>query len=145
MGPGLYPGIIGAPMDLSTLTPGQALVDQELTLSPEASAAYRGAVADANGLYDERRVVPPVALAALAFAAVMDAVKLPAGAVHAGQELEFSSAAEPRASLWCTASVGDNGVRGGNRLLSLRLQVTNEGEPVVSGRTSIIVPGETVA
>ena len=79
----MYPGIIGAPMDLSTLTPGQTLVDQELTLSAEASAAYRGAVADANSFYDERRFVPPVALAALAFAAVMDAVKLPAGAVHA--------------------------------------------------------------
>ena len=132
-------------MDLSTLTPDQTLVDQELTLSAEASAAYRGAVADANSFYDERRFVPPVALAALAFAAVMDAVKLPAGAVHAGQELEFSSAAEPGASLWCTASVADNGVRGGNRLLALRFQVTNEGEPVVSGRTSIIVPGKAAA
>ncbi len=132
-------------MDLSTLIPGQSLVDEELTISPEASAAYRDATADTSAVYDERTAVPPTAVAALALAAVMRAVELPAGAVHVGQELELSSVAEPGDALRCTASVADNGVRGGNRLLALRFQVTHESRPVVAGRASIIVPVEAPA
>ena len=137
--------IIGAPMELSALSPGQVLVDQELTLSAETSAAYREAVEDTSAVYQEHTAVPPTALAALALAAVMRAVELPAGAVHVGQELEFTGAVEPGASLRCTVSVAGNGVRGGNRLLALRFQVTRESQPVVAGRTSIIVPGEASA
>ncbi len=125
-------------VDFDTLTPGQRIVDKPLVISAAVADAYRRAVEDGSSL--EGALVPPTALAALALAAVMDAVSLPAGAVHTAQELEFTAPVPPDASLRCTAEVAQNSVRGGARFLTLQFQVSNAEVVALTGRSSILIP-----
>ena len=130
-------------MDLRSLEPGRLLVDEEMSVSPEEAAAYCGAVEDDAALYREQAVAPPLAVAAMALGRAMRAVELPAGAVHAGQELEFASPVVPGETLRCSAYVAQNATRGGTRFLGVDLRVTRRGETVVAGRASILVPEES--
>ena len=132
-------------MDLGTLERGQQLVNEILPISQEAADAYQAAVAGGNAWHRDEGVVPPMAVAALAMAATMRAVGLPAGAVHVGQELAFLGTVAPGAPLECSAHVGRNSVRQGTRLLSLRFQVTSEGRSIVEGEALIAVAEESPA
>ena len=127
-------------MDFDALTLGQQIADRPLVISAADADAYRRAVEDGTSLYDDGTLVPPTAVAALALAAVMDAVTLPAGAVHTAQELEFTAPVPPGVSLQCTAEVSQNSVRGGSRFLTLQFQVSNAGVAALTGRSSILIP-----
>ena len=132
-------------MELSSLTPGQLLVDRELTISAEVAAAYREAVEDTTSLYQDHQVVPSMAVAALALAMVMEAVQLPSGAVHMGQTLEFAGPVVPQGPLQCSAHVAQNSVRGTTRFLGLEFRAARQGQTVVSGRADILVREEVPA
>lgn len=125
-------------VDFDALTPGQRIVDKPLAISATVADAYRHAVEDESLL--DGALVPPTAVAALALAAVMDAVSLPAGAVHTAQELEFTAPVPPDAPLQCTAEVAQNSVRGGARFLTLQFKVSNAGVAALTGRSSILIP-----
>ena len=127
-------------MDLSTLEPGQTLFSSSMTISAEQAAAYRSAVGDGAALYDEERVVPPMAVAALVMGGAMRAIQLPPGAVHTGQELEFLRPVPEGTVLSCSASVVSNGVRRGTRLLVLELRALDGAGTAVRGRATIAVP-----
>ncbi len=129
-------------MDLSSLGPGAIVVDEELAVSQEAAKAYLLAVGDAETLYREHQVAPPMAIAALAMAAAMRAVELPPGAVHTGQELTFVRPVTPTTRLRCSARVGQNSVRRGTRFLTLQFQVAGDGHSAVEGQASIAIPEE---
>jgi acyl dehydratase len=126
-------------VDFYTLTPGQQIVDMPLAISAAVADAYRHAVED-SASPDDGAFVPPTAVAALALAAAIDAVSLPAGAVHTAQELEFAAPVPPGASLRCTAEVSQNSVRGGVRFLTLQFKVSNGGVAALSGHSSILIP-----
>jgi acyl dehydratase len=135
-------------LDLSLLVPGQGLIDEDLLISPDVVAAYRGAVGDGATLYRKNQVVPPMAVAALAMAAAMRAVELPKGAVHTGQELEFIRPVTPNTPLRCSVRVGQNSVRRGTRFLTLLFDVASvdsDGLMVATGRATIAVPEITAA
>jgi len=125
-------------VDFDTLTLGQRIVDKPLVISAAVVDAYLRAVKDGSSLHDA--LVPPTAVAALALAAVMDAVSLPAGAVHTAQELEFTAPVPPDAPLRCTAEVAQNSIRGGARFLTLQFQVSNAEVVALTGRSSILIP-----
>ncbi len=130
-------------MDLSALTAGQTLCERDIAMTPDLVAAYVEAVRADVQLYRELGFAPPMAAAALAMAAAMEAVELPAGAVHTGQELTFAAPAPVGARLRCVATVAANSVRRGARFLSIDLQVSDaDGMRVVEGRTSLAVSGE---
>ena len=126
-------------VDFDTLTPGQQIVDKALAISATVTEAYRLAVED-SASPDDGSFVPPTAVAALALAAVMDSVSLPAGATHTAQELEFTAPVPLGASLQCTAEVSQNSVRGGARFLTLQFKVSNEGVAAITGRSNILIP-----
>ena len=75
---------------------------------------------------------------------VLDDLGIPSGALHAGQELRFSGPVDVDASLVCRATVTRNSVRRGSRFVDIALSVVGkeEGE-VMSGTTTLIMPGET--
>lgn len=129
-------------MELRSLEPGRLLVDEEMSVSAEVAAAYCAAVQDDAPIYRERQVVPPLAVAALALGRAMGAVGLPAGAVHAGQELEFGEPVAPGEPLLCSAHVSQNAIRGGTRFLGVDILVTRREQTVVAGRATILVPEE---
>ena len=129
-------------MDLSSLELGQALCERDVVVTSDRAALYIDAVEDDSPLYAAQGLAPPMAVAAIVMAAAMEAVELPAGAVHTGQELAFAGPAPIGASVRCVASVAANSVRRGTRFLSLDLTGSAEGERVVEGRASLAIAEE---
>ena len=127
-------------MDLNTIEPGHALVDREIVITSAMADAYVQAVGDECALYAEEGLVPPMAVAALVMAEAMDAVSLPAGTVHTGQELTFSRPVAMGAAVRCSAVVAANSVRRGTRFLTLDLRGALDGEAAVEGRAALAVP-----
>ena len=115
------------------------LVSERIVITSEAAAAFRSAVGNDAELYARERLVPPMAVAALVMSAAMRAVDFPAGAVHTGQELEFSMPVAENSELACTASVAQNSVRRGTRFLVLEITADVQGRRAVTGRISLAV------
>lgn len=127
-------------MDLDALEPGHALVDREIVITASMAGAYISAVGDSNTLYADEGLVPPMAVAALVMAEAMNAVSLPAGTVHTGQELTFSRPVVMGSAVRCSATVTANSVRRGTRFLTLDLRGALDGEAAVEGRAALAVP-----
>ena len=127
-------------MDLSTLEPGQRLFSRSMAISAPAAAAYRSAVggdaADAG-----EHTVPPMAVAAMVMGAAMEAVELPAGAVHTAQELEFARPVDEGASLMCSATVVSNSVRRGTRFIVLEMLGDDDTGTALRARATIAIDG----
>ena len=128
-------------MDLSTLEPGQRLFSRSMAVSADAAASFREAVDDEAPAAAEDHVVPPMAVAAMVMGAAMEAVELPAGAVHTAQELEFARPVEMGAPLTCSATVVSNSVRRGTRFIVLEMQGTDGAETVLRARSTIAIAG----
>lgn len=127
-------------MDLSTLEPGHTLVEREIDITAAMADAYISAVGDGNALYGNEGLVPSIAVAALVMAEAMDAVSLPAGTVHTGQELTFSQPVAMGSTVRCSATVAANSVRRGTRFLTLDLRGALGGETAVDGRAALAIP-----
>ena len=128
-------------MDLSTLEPGQRLFSRSMTVSADAAASYRAAVGDDPPPSDGEHVVPPMAVAAMVMGAAMEAVALPAGAVHTAQELEFARPVEVGAPLTCSATVVANSVRRGTRVIVLQMLGVDGAEKAFAARSTIAIAG----
>ncbi|MBM3940709.1 MAG: hypothetical protein FJ318_07465 [SAR202 cluster bacterium] len=126
-------------MDLSRLEPGHVLVDEAMTISAAACAAYRAAVEDETPQHLLNDVVPCMAVAAKALAAVLRAIDLPAGTVHTSQELEFAATVAPGSALHAKATIAQNSVRRGTRFIAVDFAVTADGDAAVRGRTSLAI------
>ena len=129
-------------MDLNTLEPGHLLADREIVITASMADAYLRAVGDECALYAQEGLVPPMAVAALVMAEAMDAVDLPAGTVHTGQELTFSCAVAVGSAVRCSAAVAANSVRRGTRFLTLGLRGERDGAAAVEGRAALAIPEE---
>ncbi len=140
-------GGYGSRMNLNELEPGQTLCDREFEMTAERVEAYLEAAGGDADIYRRLGIAPPMAVAALAMAAAMEAMALPAGAVHTGQELTFGTPAPIGARIRCVATVGAGSVRRGARFLSLDLLAADAagGAPIVEGRTSLAIAGEAPA
>lgn len=130
-------------MDLSDLEPGRTLMERRVAVTAERAAAYAAATGDGCALYAEEGVAPPMAVAALALAEAMEAVSLPAGAVHTGQEFAFLRPVPAGSEVSVSATVSANGVRRGTRFLTLDLRATQDGEPALEGKTSLAIHEES--
>ena len=128
-------------MDLSTLEPGHRLFSRSMAVSADAAASYRSAVGDDEPRSAEEHVVPPMAVAAMVMGAAMEAVELPAGAVHTAQELEFARPVEEGAPLTCSATVVSNSVRRGTRFIVLEMLGVDGAETALSARSTIVING----
>lgn len=131
--------------DYSTLAVGQEVSNRSIILDAGTVTKYAGAVDDATALPGGpgEAKTPPMAVAALGLRGVLDDLGTPSGALHAGQELEFSGPVDVHARLTCRATVARNSVRRGSRFVDIALSVRDdEDREVMSGTTTLIMPGE---
>ena len=130
-------------IDYSTLQPGQRLSHELLTLDADSIAAYVDAVSDSSWTASAEGVplAPPMAIAALALSAVINALQIPGGTIHAGQELEFGKAMPIGSMLTCNATLAQNSMRRGWRFLVVNLTAADdEGNAVMNGKSTIMLP-----
>jgi acyl dehydratase len=109
---------------------------------------YLEAVEDQSGAYGQGSAVagsvPPLAAAALALRAILAQVRLPSGALHTGQELEFRRPLAVGASLRSRARVAQRSEMRGAVIAIIEFDVAEEGSsaPAVVGRATVMIPPE---
>lgn len=102
---------------------------------------YLKAVEDTSYPYEKNQVVPPMAIAASAMAALSRSISLPPGTIHISQELEFRGEARTDDGLTGYAKVNRKWSRGRFQFLDVELNVCrNDQKAVLYGRTSFILP-----
>lgn len=86
--------------------------------------------------------VPPMAIAAHAMTAMTGLFKMPDGAIHIAEELEFHKTVLAGDTLTSHAKVGRKLSRGKFQMMVIEFSTTNENdEQVISGKTSIVLTG----
>ena len=128
-------------IEYEKLTTGYEFVPTSFKLDSKVVMAYLKAVEDNNRIYEEDKIVPPMAIAAQALAAMSKAVTFPAGSVHVSQVVEFTGAVSTEDTITSRARVGRAQKRGRFHLLSMEIIACKGNDEVVfRGRTDFILP-----
>lgn len=130
-------------IDYSMLESGQEICRECVSLDADSVAKYTDAVGDCSQLTsgDNAVLAPPMAIAALALGAAINALQIPGGTIHAAQDLDFKKAVAVGAVLECTATVGQNSVRRGWRFLVVNMTAAEqEGDVVMQAKSTIMLP-----
>jgi acyl dehydratase len=123
------------------LATGYQFAPSSFRLDSQRVRAYLKAVEDHNSVYAEQQIVPPMAIAALAMAAMFSGLDLPPGAIHVSQSLEFVGLVRVGEELTSYARVSRKTERGKFHLLTIGIDVLNKNKvTVLSGETSFILP-----
>jgi hypothetical protein len=114
-----------------------------LQLTKADAGRYLAAVEDGNAVYLDHGLAPPLAIAARALGALLEAIELPDGTLHTGQEIETRAALPLDAPLTMRGRVAQRSERAGMVICVLELEVSLEGEdePALVGRTTVLAPG----
>ena len=122
-------------------TTGYEFPPSSFKLEPEMVKAYLNAVEDNNRIYEEDKIVPPMAIAALAMAAMSKGLVLPPGAIHVSQEVTFINIANIDEMFISYARVNRKVERGKFHMLTIGISVENQKKTIViTGETSFIFP-----
>ena len=122
---------------------GNELDQARYTLDRNLIADYLSVVGSEPALYQPGDLVPPTAMAALVMRTLLDGLGLPAGAVHAAQELTMHRTVTWGQSIVCSARVAQTSQRKDGRFLVLEFEIAGEdGSPILEGRTIVIAPGQ---
>jgi hypothetical protein len=128
-------------IDYRQLEAGYEFPPASYRLDSSMVHAYLEAVEEDSSLYRDSGLVPPMAIAARALAALSEAVSFPDGAVHVSQVVESVDTADTRDTITSYASVGRIQKRGRFHLLSINLSARKDGDRVVfRGKTDFILP-----
>ena len=129
---------------LSELPTGHEFSPPPFDLTREYLAAYASATRDTSAVYNEAGLAPPLAVAARALGALLDVVGLPPGSLHTGQEIEMRAGVPASAKLRLSGRVAQRSKRAGMIIAVLQFDVTanDAAEPVLTGRTTVIMPQE---
>ena len=127
-------------IDFFELRRGDALPEFAVHIEAPDVRAYLLATGEAGAASPElwTETVPPLALGALAFSALMEQLPLPAGTLHVGQEFEFRRPLAVAAELTARVTVDQRAERRGSLLTMLSLELSSGGEIVASGRTTLV-------
>ena len=102
---------------------------------------YSSAVEDSSSLYGELGVVPPLALAARALGALLNELALPAGTIHAAQELDCRRMVKLDEEVSCFARLSRPLRRGEWQFISVDFEVRGSGgEELLVGKSTVLVP-----
>ena len=131
---------------IEALEKGHQFSATSFVLDEEAVARYVEAVEDEAlprlAQAEGKAWVPPMAVAALALRSLMEEMTLPAGSIHASQELEFVRAVEAGERITCRAWLSHRSQRGGWWVLAVEMEGADEsGQAVLAGRLTVMVPG----
>ena len=106
-------------------------------------AEYLAAVDDGQKEYGEHRLVPPLALTALALGALLEKLNMPAGAIHSLQEVETRRGLQWGETVAGTATLQRPRRRGNLNFITAEYVITDHGgAPVQVGKTTVLVPME---
>jgi acyl dehydratase len=128
------------PSKLASLETGQKFGPYEIMLSHEDAARYAAAVggADSPGYGG---ALPPLAVIAAGLSRLIADLGLGAGAVHAGQEVEFWRSVRPGEKLTAVAELRGNSLRRDARFATVATEFKDEGgEVVATASSTVIVP-----
>ncbi|MBI4200950.1 MAG: MaoC family dehydratase N-terminal domain-containing protein [Chloroflexi bacterium] len=124
------------------LTTGRELEEAHFALDSSLVGEYIAVVDDRADVYRGSVLVPPTAIAALGVGKLLERLALPPGAVHLAQELEVHRAARCGERVSCRARVAHSSQRRGGRFLILDFTVADhQGQPILDGRTTLLLPG----
>ena len=129
------------PVDYAKMALGDEISRRTLVLDEDSVDRYADAVSDSNVVYgaNGKRMVPPMAIAALSLGGVINDLKIPGGTVHASQELAFPVAVP---TLECKATLVGNSTRGDWRFMVVDLRVADEDAEVMTGKSTIMLPAD---
>ena len=103
---------------------------------------YLSSVRDSSTIYHELEVIPPMALAARAVGALLDKLSLPAGTIHASQELECKRMAKQGEEVSCVVVLSRPLQRGDWRFVSVDFTLKDaELDTVMTCKSTVLVPG----
>ena len=128
-------------IEYSQLEEGYEFPPASYRLDSSTVATYLKAVEESSSLYQGTELVPPMAVAAYAMAALSENISLPSGTIHVSQEIEFKDTVSTKDTITCRAKVRRKQVRGRLHLLTVDLDVFNQNQKaVLAGKTSFILP-----
>ncbi|MBA7484856.1 hypothetical protein ES707_20387 [subsurface metagenome] len=120
---------------------GYELPSISYKLEPSMVAAYLRAVQEHSELYKDRKLVPPMAIAAYAMAALSENILLPPGVIHTDGQIQFLGIVNVGDTISCYSRVSQKQDRGRFHLLTIDFTVFNqERKQVLTGKTSFILP-----
>ena len=111
-----------------------------MTIDARRVRAYLAAAADALPLYEADAVAPPLAVAALALGALLEAVALPAGSLHVNESLQFLRPVPLGATVECHAVLAQRSQRGGMIVSVIDSQIMAAGDLAISARATVMSP-----
>jgi len=129
---------------VADLPRGHELPSAHFRLGADDVRRYLEAVEDHSSAYgrgpEGPAWVPPLAVAALALRAILTQVELPAGALHASQEVEFRRPVPVGVSLHSRARVAQRSEMRGAVVSVIEFDVGEDGSatPAVVGRATVI-------
>lgn len=128
-------------LEYNQLEVGYEFPASSYQLARSMVATYLEAVEETSNLYQDAELVPPMAIAAYAMAALSESICLPPGTIHVSQELEFTGTVSVKDTITSYARVSRKQSRGKFHLLTIDLNVLNQRQKaVLAGKTSFILP-----
>ena len=117
-------------------------------LNVETISEYMEAVGESSSLFRQQDnpealtgLIPPTAIATYAMKMLLQRLSLPAGSIHASQELEFVKATEIGSRIRCQAKVIQKWQRGKFHFLTIDLSVLDQNKELIqSGKVGLILP-----
>ena len=132
------------PLDYVNLSIGDVVSCREFVLDLDTVSEYVAAVGDRSNVFEPESVspmVPPMAIGALSLRGVLDDLGIPPGTLHAGQEMEVFDSVLVGETLKCRATIAQNSVRRGVRLVGVKMDVVRGARTIVmSAKSMIMVP-----
>ncbi len=125
----------------SQLEVGYEFPPSSYKLDSSIVATYLKAVEETSSLYQDSELVPPMAVAAYAMAALSEGISLPPGTIHVSQEFEFIDTVSTKDTVTSYAEVSRRRDRGKLHLLTVDLNVFNQNQKkVLVGKTTFALP-----
>ena len=122
------------------LTTGFNFAPSAFKVDAKTVALYLKATDDHNAEYEDK-LIPPMAIAAMAMKAMAERFDLLPGTVHVSQQLEFLNTASIDETLTSYAGVARKIVRGKFHMLTISIKVLNQQqETVITGEIGFILP-----
>lgn len=128
-------------MEFDQLEVGHEFPPVSYRLDKSMVAMFLGAVEETNSLYRDGELVPPMAVAARAMAALAECVSPPPGSIHISQELEFLDTLNTGETITCVARILRKQERGKLRIMIIGLDVFNQRQQkIAAAKTSFMLP-----
>jgi acyl dehydratase len=122
------------------LTTGFEFTPSTFQMDADTVTAYKKATEDNNPVY-AGKIVPAMAVAAIAMAAMADKFEVLPGTIHVSQQLDFLKAVYTGETLISYAGVKRKVERGSFNMLNITIRVENANrETVMTAETGFILP-----